>query len=80
MSTLPSSDLEVRAADERRRLHSSIVEFKSRAREKLDVTQSARRHVLLGSGMAALVGLVLGYGFAGIFTAVKSLRSVAAGE
>ena len=68
MSSLPSSDFEVRAADERRRLFSSIVEFKSRARDKLDVKRSARKHVLLGSGMAAFVGLVLGYGFAGIFT------------
>lgn len=68
MTALPSSDLEVRAADERRRLHSSIVEFKSRAREKLDVKRAARRHVLLGSGMAALVGMILGYGFAGILT------------
>jgi hypothetical protein len=67
MSTLPSSDLELRAADERRRLHSSIVEFKSRAREKFDMKQIARRHVLLASGIAALVSLIFGYGLTGIF-------------
>lgn len=68
MSTIPSSDLELRAADERRRLHSSVVELKSRVRETLDVKRNARKHVLLGSGIAALLSLILGYGFAGIFT------------
>jgi hypothetical protein len=68
MSTIPSSDLELRAADERRRLHSSIVEFKSRVHDRLDVKQTARRHVLLASGIAAFVSLILGFGFAGIFT------------
>ncbi len=68
MSTIPSSDLELRAADERRRLHSSVVELKSRVRETLDVKRNARKHVLLGSGIAASLSLILGYGFAGIFT------------
>lgn len=68
MSTIPSSDLELRAADERRRLHSSVVELKSRVRETLDVKRNARKHVLLGSGLAALLSVVLGYGFASVFT------------
>ena len=68
MNTVPSSDLELRAADERRRLHSSVVELKSRVRETLDVKRNVRKHVLLGSGLAALLSVVLGYGFAGVFT------------
>jgi hypothetical protein len=68
MNTVPSPDLELRAADERRRLHSSVVELKSRVRETLDVKRNARKHVMLGSGIAAFLSLILGYGFAGIFT------------
>jgi hypothetical protein len=68
MSTLPSETLELRAADERRRLHSSVVELKSRVREKLDVRKTARRYMPYASGAAALLGLLMGYGFAGIFT------------
>lgn len=68
MSTMPSSDLELRAADERRRLHSSVTELKSRVRETLDVKRNVRKHVLLGSGIVALLSLIVGYGIAGVFT------------
>ncbi|HEV2728881.1 MAG TPA: hypothetical protein VGV15_02520 [Terriglobales bacterium] len=68
MSTIPSSDLELRAADERRRLHSSVTELKSRVRETLDVKRNVRKHMVLGSGFVALLSLIVGYGFAGIFT------------
>ncbi|HEV2714716.1 MAG TPA: hypothetical protein VGU64_05585 [Terriglobales bacterium] len=68
MSTIPSSDLELRAADERRRLHRSVTELKSRVRETLDVKRNVRKHVVLGSGIVALLSLVVGYGFAGTFT------------
>ena len=68
MSTLPSEILEVRAADERRRLLSSVVELKSKVREKLDVKRTARRYMPYASGAAALLGLMMGYGVAGIFT------------
>jgi hypothetical protein len=68
MSTIPSSDLELRAADERRRLHSSVTELKSRVRETLDVKRNVRKHVVLGSGIVALLSLIVGYGFAGVFT------------
>ncbi|PYX10764.1 MAG: hypothetical protein DMG88_01110 [Acidobacteria bacterium] len=68
MSTIPSSDLELRAADERRRLHSSVTELKSRVRETLDVKRNVRKHVVLGSSIVALLSLIVGYGFAGIFT------------
>lgn len=68
MSTLPSESLEVRAAEERRRLHSSVAELKSRVREKLNVKKTARRYMPYASGAAALLGLLMGYGFAGIFT------------
>jgi predicted sugar kinase len=65
---MPSSDLELRAADERRRLHSSVTELKSRVRETLDVKRNIRKHVALGSGIVALLSLIVGYGIAGVFT------------
>ncbi len=68
MSTAPTYTLEVRAADERRRLQSSVAELKSRVREKLDVRRTARQHLPTLSAAAGLLGLALGYSFTGIFT------------
>jgi hypothetical protein len=67
MNTLPSDDLELRAADQRRQLQISINELRGRVREKLDVKRNIRHHVLIASGFAALISLVLGYGAAGMF-------------
>jgi hypothetical protein len=68
MSTLPSADLELRAADERKRLHSSVTELKSRVRETLDVKRNVREHVAVASGIVGVVCLIAGYGLAGMFT------------
>jgi len=65
---LPPYDLELRAAEERRRLHSSVEELRERVREKLDIKKNARQHVVAGSAVAAIAALLLGYGFAGMFT------------
>lgn len=69
---LPVSILEQRAADQRRRLHNSVSEFKStvreEVRERLDVKRYAREYFWPATGVVSLVGLVLGYGFAGMFT------------
>lgn len=68
MSTLPSYELELKAADERKRLHSSVIELKARVRQTLDVTNNAREYVVPISSVAALVSAVVGYTFAGMFT------------
>ena len=68
MSSVPSYTLEMKAADQRRRLHSSVVELRSKVREKLDVKRTARQYVPIASGAAALFGMLLGYGAAGMFT------------
>ncbi|HEV8523104.1 MAG TPA: hypothetical protein VGQ71_01285 [Terriglobales bacterium] len=67
-SHLPTEVLEARAADQRRRLHNSVVELRSRLRETLDLRKAARQHLRPAAGMAALVGLFLGYAFTGMFT------------
>jgi len=66
--TLPTHDLELRAADQRRRLHASVHELKNHVRDSLDVKKQAREHVLLASGVAAAVAAAVGYGVAGMFT------------
>jgi hypothetical protein len=68
MSSVPSYTLEARAADQRRRLHSTAVELRSKVREKLDVKRTARQYAPVASGAAALFGMLLGYGVAGMFT------------
>jgi len=68
MSDLPPYDLEVRAADERRRLHSSVVELKDRVRERLDAKRAAREYLGVASGVAAIVAMMMGYGITGMFT------------
>ena len=68
LSRLPPETLEVRAADERRRLQSSVEELRAQVRERFDVKKIARQYIPAASAVAALIGLGAGYGFAGIFT------------
>jgi hypothetical protein len=68
MSSLPLYQLELRAADERRRLQSSMTELKSRVRENLDLTKTARKHVWWAGASLAVVGLLSGYAITGLFT------------
>ena len=60
--------LEKRAAEQRQQLHHSMSELKDTVRERLDVKRNVRDHLWGVSGGLALVGLVLGYSVAGIFT------------
>jgi hypothetical protein len=65
---VPTYQLELKAADQRRRLHDSVEELKTQVRGKLDMKRNTREHLLVASGIAALVAMVLGYGFGGMFT------------
>ncbi len=67
-STLPTDVLELRAAEQRRQIHNSVSELRTQMREKLDIKKNAREYVWPASGVVGLVGLVMGYGFAGMFT------------
>ena len=68
LSRIPPQTLEVRAADERRRLQSSVDELRSRVKERLDLKRMARQYLPVASAVAALLGLGVGYSVAGIFT------------
>jgi hypothetical protein len=65
---VPTDILELRAAEERRRLHNSVSELRERVRESLDINRLARQYVVPATGAAAVIGLVMGYGVGGFFT------------
>jgi hypothetical protein len=68
MSDMPTDVLELRAAEQRKRLHNSVSELRLQLREKLDIRRNARLYLRPASAVVGLCGLVLGYGFAGLFT------------
>ena len=68
MTDLPSYDLELKAAEDRRRLHRTVSELKSAVRDKLDVNKNVRQHLGLLCGISALLGLAAGYTVTGVFT------------
>ena len=75
MNTQPVENLELRAMEQRNQLHRTSMELRSEVeakiaatRDKLDIPRNARRHMLGASIVLGLVGLLSGYGFAGMFT------------
>ena len=67
-SNIPTDLLELRAAEQRRRLHNSVAELRMQMRQKLDLRRNARRYFWPVSAVVRLFGVVLGYGFGGILT------------
>ncbi|HXW15274.1 MAG TPA: hypothetical protein VEN79_12265 [Terriglobia bacterium] len=65
-SGIPVDLLEKRAADQRRDLHNSVIELRQTVKEKLDIKRNVRDYAWPAAGVMAVVGLVLGYAFAGI--------------
>jgi hypothetical protein len=66
---LPTDALEARAAEQRRRLHDSMLELREHVEDKLDVKKQARENIWPASGIATLVGVLFGWGFASLFSA-----------
>ena len=67
-SNIPTDLLELRAAEQRRRLHNSVAELRVQMRQKLDLRRNARRYFWPASAVVGVCGLVLGYGFGGVLT------------
>jgi ElaB/YqjD/DUF883 family membrane-anchored ribosome-binding protein len=67
-SGLPVDVLEKRAADQRRQLRKTVVQLRQTVKEKLDVKRPLRDYIWPSAGVLAVIGLVLGYSVAGIFT------------
>jgi hypothetical protein len=70
-ANLPADILEMRAAEQRRRIHESVLELREQLEEKLDVRKKATEYVWPASGAAALLGLLFGYGIASMFSAPR---------
>ena len=67
MSSLPSYDLELKAAAERQRLHNSVTELKVRLNQSLDFKNNIRQHFPVALGTTLALGLTAGYYFTGMF-------------
>jgi hypothetical protein len=67
-SGLPVDILEKKAAEQRQQLHQTVADLKDSVRERLDVKRNVREHLGGISAGLGIVGLVLGYAVAGIFT------------
>ena len=71
MKTLPVERLELRAMEQRARLHKTADELKIKiaaTRERFDISRSAREHLMGASLAVSLLGFLTGYGLAGMFT------------
>ena len=71
MSTPPVDNLELRALEERNRLHQTATELRTKiaaVREKVNPVNNARTHFRGVAAVVTAIGLAVGYSFAGIFT------------
>ena len=67
MTELPSIDLQVKAAEERRKLHNSVEELRDRVHDELDVRKVVRARLGTICSITAGVALGAGYVVAGAF-------------
>jgi hypothetical protein len=67
--SLPSYELELRASEQRKKIHLSLSELKGRLRERAVLKPVLRKFLTGIAGSAALIGLVAGYGVGGFFNA-----------
>ncbi len=65
--TLPTDVLELRAAEQRRRLHNSVADLREELRDKLDSKKIAREYMAPAATVAGLFGLLIGYAVASVF-------------
>lgn len=64
MSTQPVEDLQLRALEQRKKIHQTVSELKhkvSETRERFDVKRIVREHFVGVTVAAAAISLVLGY-------------------
>jgi hypothetical protein len=71
MSPQAVEDLELRAIEQRNRLHHTTAELKwkiTATREQLDPAKNVREHFIAVAAGVSAVALLVGYGIAGMFT------------
>jgi hypothetical protein len=67
MNSFSADDLENKAAEQRRRIDTSVNELTERLKEKVNLNNLAREHLVPMAAAGAVLGLVLGYNVTGIF-------------
>lgn len=67
MEGLPSRDLELKAADERRRLEGSVRELRARLEYDFDLRRRIERNFGMAAAASIVVGLLSGYWTTGSF-------------
>ena len=67
-SGIPVDILQKRAAEQRRQIHNSVVELRQSVKDKLDVKRNVYEHWWPVASAVTLLGIILGYSIAGIFT------------
>lgn len=70
-ASVPTDILEMRAAEQRRRIHETVLELRGQLEDKLDVRKKASEYIVPASGAAAFLGLLFGYGVASMFSAPR---------
>ena len=65
---MPLDVLETNAAAQRKQIHNDVAEIKDRLRLTLQPRKLARQYLAPAAGVAAVVGLVLGWGVTAVFT------------
>jgi hypothetical protein len=64
---MPPDILELKAVEQRQRLHETFSELRSGVRHKLDVRSQAREYVWPASAVGALLSLAVGYTTGSLF-------------
>jgi hypothetical protein len=67
MAELPSYDLQMKAAEERRRLHNTVAELRTRVHEELEVKKLVRSRLGAICALTSVVALAGGYLITGMF-------------
>jgi hypothetical protein len=68
---LPMENLELQAVQQRSDLHKTVTDLREHVesiRERMSVSRQVRQHAVSASIVASILGLLSGYGFAGMFT------------
>lgn len=71
MSAAPIEHLQIRASEQRERIHQTALELRSKVdetKQQFSAENIAHRHFGPASAVVSLLGFVLGYAFAGAFT------------
>lgn len=63
----PTDILQLQAAEQRRRIHSTVFELRDTLRQRMDVRRTAREHLVPALGVAAVFGLLAGFSCGGFF-------------